>query len=94
MIADPGQKPWKEYERFEKAKKNGNPKPEERENVIQGIRQGKTAWSLVYDLGVSIRAVRKISEDIGIPIKYDRRPADKSQGENFPFSFYIREANE
>jgi hypothetical protein len=82
-----------EYERFERAKKNVNPTPDEIEKVIQGINQGKTAWSLVYDLGVSIRAVREIAEQLGITIKFDRRPADKGQGEKFPFSFYIREAN-
>jgi hypothetical protein len=82
-----------EYERFEKAKKNDSPTKTEIEKIVQGIKQNRTAWSLVYELGVSIRAVRTVAEDNGLKIKFDRRPADKSQGENFPFGFYIRESD-
>ena len=83
-----------EFERWERIKKNDKPTKAEIKKIIQGIKQGETAWNLVNKVGVSIRAVRTIAEENGLKIKFDRRPADKSRGEDFPFCFTIRQPDE
>jgi len=83
-----------EFERLEKAKKNDNPTKAEIEKVIKGINQRKTAWNLVSEVGVSIRAVRTIAEENGLTIKFDRKSTNKSRGEDFPFSFTIQKPDE
>jgi hypothetical protein len=49
---------------------------------------------LVCDLAVSIKAVRRLAEENELKIEFDRRSADKSRGEDFPFCFTIREVDE
>lgn len=83
------------FSRFEAATKHDNPTPNEVENVIRLIKERETAWSIVDIVGISVRAIRKIADDNALKINYDRHARaalpDKSSGEDFPFSFYIRE---
>jgi hypothetical protein len=61
----------------------------DRAKIVDLVKSDKTAWKIAEELKVVVSAVRKIAQERGLRIKYDR-----GKGEKFPFSFTIRRDEE
>jgi hypothetical protein len=78
------------FKQFDNAKDYANLTGIDRKNVIKGIEESiRSIWKLVEDLGISASAIRRIAKENNLKIRYDR-----GKGEGFPFTFYIRQADE
>ena len=80
---------YAQFKQLESAKNHEKLTQSETEKVIEEINERKSGWKIMTDLGISIRAIRKIANENGLKIKYDR-----GKGEDFPFCFYIRKEEE
>lgn len=79
----------KKFQHMQNSKNYESLSAQEKERIVDLIRDGKTAWRIVEELHAAVGAVRRIAKEKGLKIKYDR-----GKGENFPFSFYVRKEEE
>lgn len=81
----PSRDVYQKFQDMQNSKKYEKLSDEDKEVIANLIKSGKTAWRIAEELKVVVGAVRKIAQERGLKIKYDR-----GKGEDFPFSFPIR----
>lgn len=81
----PSKDVYQKFQEMQNSKKYEDLSDADKARIVSLVKSGKTAWKIAEELKVVVGAVRKIAQEGGLKIKYDR-----GKGEDFPFSFSIR----
>ena len=85
----PSKDVYAKFARFENANQQQSPTEAISEDILKRIKNGETAWGILWETGISVRTIREIAKNNKLEIKYDR-----GKGEDFPFCFFIKKKNE
>ena len=85
----PSKDVYAKFARFENANQQQSPTEAISEDILKRIKNGETAWGILWETGISVRAIREIAKNNKLKIKYDR-----GKGEDFPFCFFIKKKDE
>jgi len=85
----PSKDVYQQYQDWQNSRKYEDLSEADKAQIASLIKSGKPAGKIIKELKVAVSAVRKIAEEKGLKIKYDR-----GKGESFPFSFTIRRDEE
>lgn len=85
----PSQDVYQQFQSWQNRRKYEELSDADKVQITNLVKSGKTAWKIAEELKVVVGAVRKIAQEGGLKIKYDR-----GKGEDFPFSFSIRGSDE